>query len=320
MDKIYTIIIAAGKGTRMKSMHSKLIQKIYDKEMVRRVAETAYNAGSDEIIAVIGHKKEEVIDALKKTNLNISYAEQKELLGTGHAVMQAMPLLENKSGKVIVLYGDVPIIREETIKKIVEKNISSKEAVTVLTAIYDNPSGYGRIIRDEGGSVKEIKEEKDATDEERKIKEINGGIYCFDLNILREILGELKPNNAQNEYYLTDAIKLINDRGLRTGAYTVIDNTEILGVNDRIQLELLTQILRKRINYEHMLKGVTIEDISSTYIYDNVEIGMDTIIKPNVTIKQNVKIGENCIIGSNVYISENTEIPSGEVIEDYTKI
>ena len=299
---VMTLIMAAGKGTRMKSNKSKLVHKIYDKELVKRVAELAVNIGSDEVVAVVGHLREQVEAVLGDT---VKYAYQDELLGTGHAVMQAKKYLEGKKGKVIILYGDVPIIRKETLQNLVEKSIKNKEYATLLTAIYENPTGYGRIIRDEGGNIKAIVEEKDANMFEKEIKEINSGIYCFDIEELLQALKHIKPNNAQGEYYLTDVIKIMNDKGLKTGAVIVEDNTEILGVNDRSQLELLTRVLRMRINAEHMAKGVTIEDSTSTYIHDNVIIGMDTVIHPNTTIKSGVIIGENCEIGPNANIREN---------------
>lgn len=300
-EYVITIIMAAGKGTRMKSNKSKLVHKIYGKELVKRVAELAYKIGSDDVVAVVGHMREQVQEVLGDS---VKYAYQDELLGTGHAVMQAAPFLEGKKGKVVVLYGDVPIIRPETLKKLIEKSVTSKEYATLLTAIYENPTGYGRIIRDEGGSVEEIVEEKDANSYQKKIKEINSGIYCFDIEELLKALKFIKPNNAQGEYYLTDVIKIMNDKGLKTGAVIVEDNTEILGVNDRAQLELLTRVLRMRINSEHMRKGVTIEDANSTYIYDDVKIGQDTVIHPNTTIQNNVIIGENCEIGPNAFIRE----------------
>ena len=300
-EYVITIIMAAGKGTRMKSNKSKLVHKIYGKELVRRVAELAYKIGSDDVVAVVGHMREQVQEVLGDS---VKYAYQDELLGTGHAVMQAAPFLEGKKGKVVVLYGDVPIIRPETLKKLIEKSVTSKEYATLLTAIYENPTGYGRIIRDEGGSVEEIVEEKDANSYQKKIKEINSGIYCFDIEELLKALKFIKPNNAQGEYYLTDVIKIMNDKGLKTGAVIVEDNTEILGVNDRAQLELLTRVLRMRINSEHMRNGVTIEDANSTYIYDDVKIGQDTVIHPNTTIQNNVIIGKNCEIGPNAFIRE----------------
>ena len=200
---LITVIMAAGKGTRMKSNKSKLVHKIYGKELVKRVAELAEKIGSDETVAVVGHLREQVQDVLKDT---VKYAYQEELLGTGHAVMQAKSYLEGKKGKVVILYGDVPIIRPETLKNLIKKSIKNKEYATLLTAIYDNPTGYGRIIRDEGGNIKEIVEEKDADPMQKEIKEINSGIYCFDIEELLAALDFITPNNAQGEYYLTDVI------------------------------------------------------------------------------------------------------------------
>lgn len=302
---VMTVIMAAGKGTRMKSEKSKLVHKIYDKELVKRVAELAFQVGSDEVVTVVGHLREQVEEVLGDT---VKYAYQDELLGTGHAVMQATKFLEGKKGKVVILYGDVPIIRKETLENLIVKSIKNKEYATLLTAIYENPTGYGRIVRDEGGNIKAIVEEKDANMYEKEIKEINSGIYCFDIEELLNAIDKIKPNNAQGEYYLTDVIKIMNDEGLKTGAVIVEDNTEILGVNDRAQLELLTRVLRMRINSYHMKKGVTIEDASTTYIYDDVKIGMDTVIHPNTIIKSGVTIGENCEIGPNAYIREGCKI------------
>lgn len=317
MKNTIAIVLAAGKGTRMKSEKSKQVHKILGKEIVLRAVENAKNAGIDDIIAVVGYKKEQVQDVLKDT---VKYAYQEEMLGTGHAVMQAREFLEGKKGKVVVLNGDVPILRPETIKKLIEKSNANKEYATLLSAIYDNPYGYGRIIRDDGGNVEAIVEEKDANDLQKEIKEINAGIYCFDIPELLKALDELNNDNASGEYYITDVIKIMNDKGLKTGATIVEDNTEILGVNDRVQLEILTRILRLRINAEHMKKGVTIEDTNTTYIYDDVEIGKDTVIHPNTTIKSDVKIGANCEIGPNAYIREKCRISDNVKIGNFVEI
>ena len=316
-EYVITVIMAAGKGTRMKTKKSKLVHKIYDKELVKRVADLAKKVGSDEIIAVVGHLREQVQEVLGDS---VQYAFQDELLGTGHAVMQAKDYLKGKKGKVVILYGDVPIIREETLTNLISKSLKNKEYATLLTAIYENPTGYGRIIRDEGGNIKAIVEEKDADPLQKEIKEINSGIYCFDIEELLKALELIKPDNAQGEYYLTDVIKIMNDKGLKTGAVIVEDNTEILGVNDRAQLELLTRVLRMRINAEHMRKGVTIEDSNSTYIHDDVIIGQDTVIHPNTTIKSGVIIGENCEIGPNAYIREGCEIGNNVKIGNFVEI
>mgnify|MGYP005810703603 FL=1 len=311
------IVMAAGKGTRMKSKKSKLVQKIYGKEIVKRAVENAEKAGVKEIVAVVGYMKEEVMAALGE---KVKYAFQEEMLGTGHAVMQAKEYLKGKKGKVLVLNGDVPLIRPETLNKLIEKSMENKEYATLLTAIYDNPTGYGRIVRDEGGNIEAVVEEKDTTPSQKEIKEINAGIYCFDIEELLDALEKIKPNNAQGEYYLTDVVQIMNEKGLKTGAVIVEDNTEILGINDRIQLEMLTKVLQMRINTEHMKKGVTIEDVNSTYIYDDVEIGMDTVIHPNTTIKSGVTIGEDCEIGPNSYIREGCKLANKVKIGSFVEI
>lgn len=316
-EYVMTIVMAAGKGTRMKTNKSKVVHKIYDKELVKRVVELAKKVGSDEIVTVVGHLREQVEAVLGDS---VKYAVQEELLGTGHAVMQAKEYLKGKKGKVVVLNGDVPIIRQETLENLITKSIKNKEYGTLLTAIYENPTGYGRIVRDEGGNIKEIVEEKDADPLQKRIREINSGVYCFDIEELLNSLDFIKPNNVQSEYYLTDVIKIMNDKGLKTGAVIVEDNTEILGVNDRAQLELLTRVFRMRINAEHMKNGVTIEDSNGTYIYDDVTIGRDTVIHPNTTIKSGVVIGENCEIGPNAYIRENCIIGNNAKVGSFVEL
>ena len=316
-NNIMAIVMAAGKGTRMKSKKSKLVQKIYGKEIVKRAVENAEKAGVKDIVAVVGYQKEEVMSVLGDS---VKYAFQEEMLGTGHAVMQAKEYLKGKKGKVLVLNGDVPLLRPETLNKLIEKSIENKEYATLLTAIYDNPTGYGRIIRDEGGNIEAIIEEKDTKASQRKIKEINAGIYCFDIEELLSALEKIKPNNAQGEYYITDVIQLMNEKGLKTGAVIVEDNTEILGINDRIQLEMLTKVLQMRINTEHMKNGVTIEDVNNTYIYDDVKIGTDTVIHPNTIIKSGVEIGEDCELGPNSYIREGCKLANKVKVGSFVEI
>ncbi len=316
-EEVIALVLAAGKGTRMKSDKSKLVHKIYGKELVRRVVETAQKAGVDDIVTVVGYKREQVQLVLGDS---VKYAYQDEMLGTGHAVMQAENYLKDKQGKIVVLNGDVPILRPETLKELIDKSVKNKEYATILTAIYNNPTGYGRIIRDIGGNIKEIIEEKDLAEDQKSIQEINAGIYCFDIQELLKALKEIKPNNAQNEYYLTDVVKIMNEKGLKTGAVIVEDNTEILGVNDKLQLELLTKVLKLRINQYHMRNGVTIEDIDNTYIYDDVEIGTDTVIHPNTTIKNDVVIGKDCELGPNAYIREGCRLADKVKIGSFVEI
>lgn len=311
MEDIMAIVIAAGKGTRMKSKNSKLVQKIYGKEIVKRAYENVKKAGVEDVIVVVGHQKEQVMQVLGE---NVKYVEQKEMLGTGHAVMQATELLKGRKGKILAVYGDVPLLRPETLKKLLDRSIEKNEAATMLTAIYENPKGYGRVIRNQEGNVEAIVEELDATEEQRKIQEINAGIYCFDIPELLNALTQIKPSKVKGEYYLTDVIEIMAEKGLTIGAVVVEDNSEILGINDRMQLQMLTKVLQHRINTELMYSGVTIEDINNTYIYDDVKIGMDTVIHPNTTIKSNVEIGEDCEIGPNAYIREGCKIANNVYI------
>ena len=315
-EEVVAIVMAAGKGTRMKSKKSKLVHKIYGKEIIRRAVENVKRAGIEEVITVVGYQKEQIEEVLGDS---VKYAIQEEQLGTGHAVMQSTKLLERKNGKVLILNGDHPIMRPETLKKLIEQSNKRGESATILTMVHEKLIPYGKIIHDEDGKIKEIVEHKDCNEEQLKIKEVNLGMYCFDIQELLKALKEITNDNVQNEYYLTDVIKVMYDKGLKTGSIVVSDNAEVLGVNDRMDLQILAKALQLRINTEHMKNGVTIEDINNTYIYDDVEIGIDTIIHPNTTIKSGVVIGEDCEIGPNAYIREgcrlNNKVKIGSFVE-----
>ena len=317
MNDAIAIVLAAGKDTRMTSNKSKMIQKIYGKEMVKRVVDTAKKAGIENVITVVGHLKEQIVELLQE---EVKYAYQEEALGTGHAVMQAAKYLEGRKGKAIILYGDVPIIRDTTIKKMLTRSIENNVYAMLLTAVCDTPIGYGRIVRDNSGNIKAIIEEREASDEQRQIREINSGIYCFDIEALNDALKEITTDNVKNEYYLTDVIRIMYNKGLKISTVVVDDNTEIFGVNDKKQLAAITSILKMRINSEHMEKGVTIIDPNNTYIYDDVEIGMDTTIYPGTTIKCNTKIGENCEIGPYAYIRENCDIADNAKVGAFVEL
>ncbi len=317
-QEVLAIVMAAGKGTRMKSKKSKLVHKIYGKEIIRRAVENVKRAGIKEVITVVGYQKEQIEEVLKDT---VKYAVQEEQLGTGHAVMQAAKLLEGRKGKVLVLNGDHPIMRPETLRNLVEVSNQRGESATILTMVHDDILPYGKIIHDQEGRIQEIIEHKDCTIEQQQyIKEVNLGMYCFDIEELLKALKELKNDNAQKEYYLTDVIKIMYDKGLRTGSIVVSDNAEVLGVNDRMDLQILTKALQLRINTEHMKNGVTIEDINNTYIYDDVEIGMDTVIHPNTTIKSGVVLGEDCEIGPNAYIREGCRLSDKVKIGSFVEV
>lgn len=316
-EEVVAIVMAAGKGTRMKSKKSKLVHKIYGKEIIRRAVENVKKAGIDEVITVVGYQKEQIEEVLGDS---VKYAIQEEQLGTGHAVMKAAKLLEGKNGKVLILNGDHPIMRPETLKRLIEQSNKKGESATILTMIHEKLIPYGKIIHDEDGKIKEIVEHKDCNEEQLKIKEVNLGMYCFDIQELLKALKDITNDNVQNEYYLTDVIKIMYDKGLKTGSIIVSDNAEVLGVNDRMDLQILAKALQLRINTEHMKNGVTIEDINNTYIYDDVEIGIDTIIHPNTTIKSGVVIGEDCEIGPNAYIREGCRLADKVKIGSFVEV
>lgn len=316
MDNITAVILAAGEGKRMKSNYSKVVHKVAGKPIIKRVCETVRGAGIDKCILVVGHKQEQVREVMGEA---VSYAVQSEQLGTGHAVMQAIPQL-NDAKRVVVLCGDAPLLSSQTLAEALKVNIERNEYATIFTAEFDNPTGYGRIVRDSNGNVSGIVEHKDATEEQRKIKEINSSMYCFDKEALVEALGKLDNNNAQNEYYLTDVIKIMIAEGKKVGTYIVSDKDEIMGINDREQLSLASEIARRKINQEYMKNGVTFIDANTTYIDGDAIIGKDTVIYPGTILEGKVEIGENCVIGpnskiTNSIIGNNTQINNSVLID-----
>ena len=319
-DDVIAIILAAGNDPRMNSKKSKEVHKVFGKEIIKRVAECVVKAGVKEICAVVNEKNEEDIKAVLQ-NAAI-YVRQEELNGTAGAVKAATQFLEERKhyGKVLIINGDVPLIRTETINKLVNQSMINSEAATILTAIYDTPLSYGRVVRDLDGNVKGIIEDINLEMDERKIQEINAGIYCFDIDKLLENIDDVKENPLTNKFDLPSIIRVMVEKDLKVGAMIVEDSSEALGVNDRIQLEIINKILRIRINTEHMKNGVTIEDMDTTYIYDDVQIGRDTVIHPNTTIKSNVIIGEDCEIGPNAYIRENCVLANKVKIGSFVEI
>lgn len=292
------VVLAAGEGKRMKSEKSKVVFKVLGKEMVNRVIDEAVKAGVDKTCVVVGHKAEMVMEAVGD---RAEFVTQTRQLGTGHAVIQAKDFIKN-SENVMILAGDTPLITAETLKSAMEAHIENKNTCTVLTSVIDNPFGYGRIIRDEAGDVLKIVEQKDATEEEKAVCEINSGMYCFDSKELLWALDKLTNNNAQGEYYLTDTLYLMKNAALKVGAYTVRDSVEISGVNDRVQLSEAEMVLRKRINKAFALGGVTVIDPNTTYIDDTVTIGQDSEIHPGAIIEKGSVIGKNVVIGPNCRI------------------
>lgn len=311
-----SVILAAGMGTRMKSKMPKVIHRVCGKPLTKWVVDASYEAGAGDVLAIVGHKAEMVKETLGDV---CKYALQAEQKGTGHAVMQAVDFIEKNEGSVVILNGDTPLITADTINKAIEYHTSSGNSATVITAILDDATGYGRIIRDASGNVLKIVEHKDATDEERKINEINSGMYVFEAKSLLAALKELTPNNAQGEYYLTDTLEILLGKGEKVGAYAIADNDEIRGINDRVQLNEAEAIMRKRINEYHMRNGVTMRLPDTIYIEADVEIGNDTEIGANVTLKSGTKIGSDCMIGQGstldkAIIGDNVDILNSVIL------
>lgn len=296
------IILAAGQGKRMKSDIPKVLHKVAGKEMLHHIIENTKKAGIEDIIVVIGVKSDLVKESLKKYK-NVKTVYQKEQLGTGHAVMMADEYLVNK-GTTIVLCGDAPLITPKTIKDLVDSHLNSKQSSTVLTAYLQNPKGYGRIIK-EGNLLKAIVEDKDASESEYQIKEVNSGAFAFDTELLKKYLKRLDNNNSQNEYYLTDILELLRLDGYKIGSFQMEDEREIKAVNSRVQLSEVEDILRDRIIKSHMDNGVTFINKLTNQIGSDVKIGKDTIIESGAVLMGCTEIGENVLIGQNSRIEDS---------------
>ena len=295
---LYSIILAAGEGKRMKSNIAKPLQQAAGKALVEWVLDTAEETGSDENIVVIGHKAEDVKAYLGD---RAKYAYQYEQLGTGHAVMQGIESIKDVDGTVMVLYGDSPLIEAETLKRVREDHSKKMRAATVITAIADEPYGYGRIVR-ENGEIVRIVEQKDASEDEQKITEVNSGMYFFDIQKLKESLSKITNDNSQGEYYITDVIEIMLSEGEKVGAY-VTDLEQTMGVNDKLQLSQVGKILNRRKVEALMLSGVTIIDPDTVQVTTNVKVGRDTVLYPGTVLEGDTVIGENCVIGSNTSLN-----------------
>ncbi len=315
MENISAIVMAAGKDSRMKSKKSKFAQMLYGKPVIQRTIEAIQKAGVSDIYVVVGDDQEEIQSILHE---DVKYIYQEKCLGSGHAIMQSVDYLKKMQGKVVIINGNKPLVRPQTIEDLVKEAVSEENAATVLTGMIENPYGYGRIIR-KGSTLAEVVEEQDASEEQRKIHEVNAGVYCFDAKSLSDIISKLTAN-SMGLYWLTDVIKMMATEGKKIATLVVEDKSEILSANTKAQLEVLARILRMRINQQHLENGVTIEDSQTTYIYDDVEIGVDTVIHPNTTIKSGVVIGEDCDIGPNAYIREGCKLANKVKVGSFVEI
>jgi bifunctional UDP-N-acetylglucosamine pyrophosphorylase/glucosamine-1-phosphate N-acetyltransferase len=317
MPDIHLVVLAAGKGTRMKSAEPKVLHRAGDFSLIEHVLRAAASLSPSTITVVVGHLAERVRGVLAK-RLGLRFALQEPQLGTGHALLQAEPHLAGASGTVVLLSGDVPLLRPATLEALVATHERTGAAATVLTARVADPAGYGRIVR-EDGRIAAIVEHKDATAAQRAIDEINSGIYAFALDPLFDALRTIGSTNAQGEYYLPDLVRIYRARGLRVETVLLEDSREILGVNSRRELADVTAILKTTRNEELMAAGVSIVDPSSTWIGPDVVVGRDTVIHPNVYLEGTTRVGERCEINASVRIVDST-LEDGVVVNNFCVI
>ncbi len=291
--RLAAVILAAGQGVRMKSKLPKVLHPVAGRPMIARVLETARQIGADQLVVVLGYHADAVRAAI---GTGVTCVVQEPQLGTGHAVLQARPALVGQSDTVLVLYGDMPLLRAETLRRLVERHHEGGAAITLLTVVSEDPQGFGRILRNGAGQVQGIIEEAHATEEQRAIRELNCGIYCFRAPWLWDHLPNV-PVSPKGEYYLTDMVELAVAQGLPVEALSITDRDEVLGINTRVHLAQAEAVARRRICERHMLNGVTILDPASTFIDEPVEIGAETIIYPWTILEGHTRIGAGCRIG-----------------------
>ena len=312
---VKSIIMAAGKGTRMKSDTPKVLHTIFEKTLLGYVLDAVNKTGlCDENFVIVGHQAERVEEYLKDNYPFAKPVLQSPQLGTGHAVSMAIPYLKDYTGEVIILNGDIPLIKADSVKEFIEFHTSTGADLTVMSALFEEPGNLGRIVRNKDGSLDSIVEAKDANSEQKEIKEINAGVYCLNWEKIMPAFANLKTNNAQGEYYLTDIIKWANENGLKANVYTLKDKNEIYGINSKVELAEAARLLNSRTITKHLTNGVEIIDPATTWISPETEIGADTVIYPSCYINGKNKIGSHCKIGPFAHLR------GGVILEDYVKI
>ena len=319
-NEVSVVILAAGLGTRMKSRQAKVLHRAGGDSLVGHAVSTALaGARPERIFVVVGHQAEVVQQSLAPRG--VGFIHQTEQKGTGHAVLCGRDQLQSNGGLLIILYGDCPLVRQETITGLIATHQRSTAACTLISTRLDDPTGYGRVIRDVHGNVQAIVEQKAATPEQHLVQEINAGIYCFNADLFWKHAGEIQPNNAANEYYLTDMVEILIRAGHSIQPYFIADSGELLGINTRVELAAVDRIFRERTVHDLMLAGVTIERPETVTIDSSVKIGMDSIVEPFARILGRTTIGENCRIGacsiiSNCRLADAVEIlPFSHIVD-----
>ena len=314
MIPLHVVVLAAGKGTRMKSARPKVLHLLAGRTVLDHVLEAVEPLGAESTTLVIGHGGDEVRAALA-SKPHLQFVSQSPLLGTGHAVMQAEPLLRGKTGTVLLLHANVPLISTGTLNRLVERHRSTRAAMTLLSSTVEDPYGYERVVRDTYGVLARIIEEREASGAEQSIREVSSGIYCFDLAPLLELLAAVAADATQGEYYLTDLVPLCRRRSLKVETLQLDSAAELRGVATRVDVADLTAILRARKNRELMLGGVTIDDPAATYIDMDVSVGADTIIGPGVLLEGRTSVGERCKIHTGARLT-NATLGDGVIVLD----
>lgn len=304
MENLYAVVLAAGKGTRMKSKKHKVLHPICGKPIIEHIFDRLRELGTDKTICIIGHQGDTL--SAHVSDPQITLVEQKEQLGTAHAILQAKDELGSLQGTTLVMNGDHPLFSQETLRNLVHSHQENKAAATVMTACVNDPTGYGRVVRSDDGTVNRIVEHKDATQAEREINEINTGTFCFDNEKLFAVISNVNNDNVQGEYYLPDVLSILIEKDEHVGAVQLKDAGEAMGVNDRYQLSQADAYMRQSILRQHMENGVTILNPESVYIEADVQIGMDTVIHPSTFLRGETVIGEECQIGPNADLTDVT--------------
>ena len=316
---IKAVILAAGKGTRMKSETIKVLHQIFGKTVLGYVLDSVKNIANQSIV-IVGHKADTVTNFVETNYTNVETILQSPQLGTGHAVSMACPKLKDFDGEVVILNGDIPLITEKTVKAFIEFHNLNNSDLTVMSAVLDDSASYGRIIRENDNSLKAIVEAKDATPEQRAVKEVNVGVYCLNWAKIKDAFCQLTSNNAQGEYYLTDIVSWAKKQGLNVNAYIMENSEEMNGINSRQDLAFATKLMNERKLNALMTDGVTIVDPASTWISEDTEIGADTIIYPSTYIEGKNKIGKNCKIGPCAHLRGDVEIEDNCKIGNFVEV
>jgi len=316
-DHVFAIVLAAGKGTRMKSDMAKVLHPVFFAPMITHVVNALERLVLEDIIVVTGHQQRKVEEALVAYDL--TFARQEEQLGTGHAVLSARGAINAQRGTVLILCGDTPLVKPETLQQMVDRHYKTQSKLTLMTTVLANPANYGRVITDDDGAVLKVVEEKDASAAERLIDEVNAGIYCADLEFLFRALGKVGTDNVQGEVYLTDIVQIASDAGHRVGKFLCYNPLELTGVNSRVELATAHKIMQQRRNQELMLQGITMFDPETTSIEPSVTIGHDVLIHGNCYLTGTTTIGPGAVIEPFVRLHDSI-VDGGALVKAFSNV